>query len=191
MRVYLFFILIGIILASCAMNKNVSLYPIEPFEIYENNVRFSISSSQQLWIGFQWPLANSQPEAYFIMFISSNENIERASLKTISINIKELEFIYTKNELVELQNRAPLPNSEYNYFSVIRIEIPTNEILNEYNSNISLSNFHSRFNNVNEIEYILIIEYNINEINYETEVVWKYKSEKKTSFARWDAWIGI
>jgi len=136
MRVYLFFMFIGIFLTSCALNKNVSLYPIEPLEIYENNVRFSISSSQQLWIGFQWPLANSQPEAYFIMFISSNENIERASLKSISINIKELDFIYTKNEEIELQNRAPLPNSEYNYFSVIRIEIPTNEILNEYNSNV-------------------------------------------------------
>ena len=191
MRIYLFLIFIGIIFTSCKMNRTVDLFPVEPFESYENNIKFSISPKQPLWIGFQWPLAHSLPEAYFIMFITTNENIKNVLLKSISINFKELDFIFTKNEIIHLQNQTQSINSGDNYYCSIRTEIPTNEILNEYNPNISLSNFHSRFNKVDEIEYIITIEYNINEQNYETEVVWKYKSKKRTSIARWDALMGI
>jgi hypothetical protein len=187
-------LLTGIIFMSCTINKSVYLSPIEPFEYSENNIEFSISETQPFWISFQAPLLKKLPSIKFLGYIRTNENIENVYLKTISLNIKELNISLNKeNVMIQIPNISNrLTNSSHNFVGHIDVFLfETMELLNEYDPNISLNNFYNKFNKVKEIEYCMTIIYEIDSQYYETEVVWKYSSKKNTSFARWDAIMGI
>jgi len=190
---YFITLIIGIMFVSCKMNKTVELYPIEPFQVIENNIIFSIPQKQPLWIGFQWPLVKRNPDSYFNMNIKSNQNIKNLYLKSISINFKELNFQYTKNMMLYIQNMPNLlSNQEYLFNGQIEGTLFTiNELLNDYNPDISLVKLYRKFKKINKIEYYITMEYISNDQYYETILVWKYKIKKRTSFARLDAVMGI
>jgi hypothetical protein len=192
MRKYLI-LLLGVTITSCAVNKSIVLFPIEPFEIYENDILFSIPEKQNLWITFQAPLVENSPGAYFRANIRTNQNIESVYLKSISLNVTEIDLFYNKNIMLSIPNVASkLSNPDYLYHASISGELfTTDELLSEYSKNISFDIIFSKFNRVKEAEYSLIITYILNDQYYETELKWKYNISKKTSLARWDAIMGI
>jgi hypothetical protein len=192
MRSYLI-LLIGIMFISCGINKSIELYPVEPFEIYKNDILFIKPKIQKLWITFQAPLVKYLPAAYFRAIIRTNQNIENVYLKSISFNIKELNFNFNKSLMIYIPNITnKLDNPYYSYQGVISEELfTTNELKNEYDPNISLNKFYSKFNKVKEIEYYLTVTYSIDNQYYETELIWKYDCKKRTTLAWWDAMMGI
>jgi len=192
MRNYLL-LLMGIMFISCEINKSIELYPVEPFEIYKNDILFIKPKIQVLWITFQAPLVKYSPGAYFRANIRTNQNIENVYLKSISLNIKELNLFFNKNLMISIPNIAEkLDNPDYFYHGSIGEELfKTSELRNEYDPNISLNKFYSKFNKVKEIEYYLTVTYNINNKYYETELLWKYDCKKRTTLAWWDAMMGI
>ena len=103
-----YLILIIIISISCennksGKNKSIILYPVEPFEIYKNDILFSRPETQNLWISFQSPLVkNYSPGAYFRVIIHTNQNIENVYLKSISLNIKELDLFFIKSLMIPI-----------------------------------------------------------------------------------------
>lgn len=178
---------------SCKMNKVVYLYPLEPFEINNNGVKYTIPPQQQLWIAFPPLSFEGESKTIFKSFIRTNLEIEKVYLKSISVSIEEINFMFKKELMLYIPNiSSEISAPEYLYHGNIGGSLfTTEEVLKEYDPSVSMSNFYSMFKNVNEIEYKLNIEYFFNNEYHETELVWKYKSIRKTSFARWDAIMGI
>jgi hypothetical protein len=188
-------LLVGVIFISCEMNKLVELSPIEPYEYIENNVIFNIKQIQKWGIYFQAPLIKKLPDINFLLRIMTNEKIENVYLKSTSLKIKDLDIVLNKeNLMIPIPNRTDkLTKPTHNYWSYVDGGFfgTTAELLNEYNPNISLNKFYYKFNKVKEVEFCMIIVYEIDSNYYETELTWRYSSKKITSFAQLDAGMGI
>jgi hypothetical protein len=193
MKKYLILLIIGIMFISCEINKSIVLYPVEPFEFYDNDILFCKPEIQNLWITFQAPLVKYSPGAYFRAIIRTNQNIENVHLRAISLNIKELNLSFNKILMISIPNIASeSDNPKYFYIGAVSEELfTTNELKNEYDPNIPLNKLYSKFSKVKDIEYHLTVIYNIDNQYFESELIWKYNCKKKTSLAWWDAIMGI
>jgi len=192
-------ILLGITSTSCTINKGVLFFPInEPIGFIENDVLFSIDAlqkSRNLRINFQYGNTDGI-ESYFPVYIQSNKIINNIYIKSININFKELNFSFNKNlmTLIEIRDLEGFGDSGYKYFVGEMIKIFTiDELLKQYNSNISINNFYSKFKKEIEVEYIVTIIYEIDEQNYETKIKWNGKGKRKTEITLdfWEAAMGI
>jgi hypothetical protein len=193
-NLFLLILLVGFLFISCKLNKSIHLYSIEPFEYSENNVTFLIPERQNLWIGFQAPsVRNYTPSAFFWIGLRTNQNIENVFLKSISLNIKELNLNFYKDLLIPMPIKENQSNNDnYIYYSIISENLFTTvELLNKYNPNITLNQFYSKFNKVKQVEYHTIITYSIDNKNYETKIIWKYNSQKRTTLTWFDDIMSI
>ena len=182
--------------SSCALNKTVVLSPQEPFEQYENGIRFSIGEIQNWWIPFQTPHVTSEYRTLipFVFFIDSNENLKNVYLKSMHLCIKELEIELNKeNVMIPIDNvKNKLGNPEYDFIGHIRADLfRTEDIQNIYSKNLPLNQLYNEFKQVNEVQFCTEIIYEIDgEINVSI-IIWKYNARRKTSNALLDTMMSV
>jgi hypothetical protein len=186
------FIIIGCLL-SCTIHKTVVLTPIEPFEYNEFNIIFSIPIKSQLYIQF-----DADAELYpmpFRVSVQSNEELEQVYLKSISLNINELNIkIEKENIMIPIINKGDmLKKSEYYFNGYIEPKLfETQEIQNNIFPKPTNRQLHNKFKNVKEIEFVTTIIYNINGQDKESAFIWNFRSKKNTELITFiDVMMGV
>jgi hypothetical protein len=171
---------------SCYLDKSVLLIPEEPFAFYENNVEFQGGSQQASYIGFN----NPNSEILYSFIVQSNEKLEQVYLKSLVLGIKELGIeINKENIMIPINNKSDIIKSNINdklgydfYGQPDIVRFTTEEIQNAYSKKITLNELYNKFKEVSILEYSATVLYEINGEHKESNIIWKNKTRRKTTF---------
>ena len=203
---YRFFLVLAIILLfcdSCALNRWVELSPIEPYIFEENGIYFGRTSyrDDNIFLSFDYPLlaeqsGNRRFGLNWNMYIRSGHNVDNFFLEGIALSIQDLDVTVSKQDLNYPLPSLPREIGDENYdFIVVEgndiKKIYVDEIRDTVSEKLSIRGLYGKFRKVKTVRFTLQFRYTINGEEYNTAIMQNYNAKRRTSNARWDAWMGI
>lgn len=190
--ILLLFILI--IFVSCATNKIVHLKPKDPYVIEENGMTFSISETQEYWIYFD-------PDKWasgFTMFFNTDVMPEFVNIKSLTMDINELDISIQKkglNKEIILKDREFDTLKKYWAHEDFNNVIFTSDIINsythKYGKKLTSIQMFNEFEKINEVSFIVDIEYSIDGNIYNSSIKFSYDTRNVTSSRFWDTLMSV
>jgi hypothetical protein len=186
---------------SCALNRTVRLYPIEPFTYEEDDISFTAGGNGEYgyWIGFIYPYINNRPGVYFNIHIRSDCIIENMFLESVSLSIEDLGIIITKENIHKSQKILykedtaswQNPPEEESLVTVTIDNIYTDEIRDGISEKLSIKQTYNKFKSVKKVSFALEFTYKINGDEKSKIVIFNYETKCNTSIAWIDNLMGI
>jgi hypothetical protein len=189
---------------SCALNRTVRLFILEPSAYEEENgVRFIAKSNGNYgyWMLFVSPhLPNSRPEVLFNIAVYSDHIIEKLFLESVSADIEDLGIIVSKENLQKpikilykedtLSWQNPIEEESY-AFVMINDVIYTDEIRDAISKKLTMTQAHKKFKKVDDVRFLLTFRYTINGEEKTSTVPFTYETIYQTSLAWIDTLMSV